>query len=105
MKNEPKIYNSELALDVRQAKYHLEIDIEIVELLPKNLNIQKVILDHDRTISTLREGWKAVMLPVVIASICGDKISELSTDEYNTLSKRCSQFIDEIIGIQTIVQI
>ncbi len=104
MKNEPKVYNSELALDVRQAKYYPETDIEIVEPLPENLDVQQVILDHDGTISTLREGWEAVMLPVMIDSICGDKISELSTDEYNALSQRCFEFIDETTGIQTIVQ-
>ena len=104
MKTEPKIYNLELATDVRKAQYHPETEIEIVETLPSNLDIQKAILDHDGTISTLREGWEAVMLPVMIDSICGDKINDLSTDEYNSLSKRCFQFIDETTGIQTIVQ-
>ena len=104
MKSKNIIYNAELALDVRKAKYIPETDIEIVEPISKNLEIQKVILDHDGTISVLREGWEAVMLPVMISSICGSKINELSTDEYNALSKRCSQFIDDTTGIQTIVQ-
>ncbi len=103
MKAENKVYNLEIAKDIRKAKYYKETDIEIIEPVGKR-KIEKVILDHDGTISTLREGWEAVMLPVMIDSICGDKISELSTEEYNDLSERCSQFIDETTGIQTIVQ-
>ncbi len=103
MKAENKVYNLEIAKDIRKAKYYKDTDIEIIEPVGKR-KIEKVILDHDGTISTLREGWEAVMLPVMIDSICGDKISELSTEEYNDLSERCSQFIDETTGIQTIVQ-
>ena len=103
MEAENKIYNLEIAKDIRKAKYYKDTDIEIIEPVAKR-KIEKVILDHDGTISTLREGWEAVMLPVMIDSICGNKISELSTEEYNDLSERCSQFIDETTGIQTIVQ-
>ncbi len=103
MEAENNIYNLEIAKDIRKAKYYKDTDIEIIEPVGKR-KIEKVILDHDGTISTLREGWEAVMLPVMIDSICGNKISELSTEEYNDLSERCSQFIDETTGIQTIVQ-
>lgn len=103
MEAENNIYNLEIAKDIRKAKYYKDTDIEIIEPVAKR-KIEKVILDHDGTISTLREGWEAVMLPVMIDSICGNKISELSTEEYNDLSERCSQFIDETTGIQTIVQ-
>jgi phosphoglycolate phosphatase-like HAD superfamily hydrolase len=104
METENKIYNLEIAKDIRKAKYYNDTDIEIIEPLNTSIDIQKVILDHDGTISTLREGWEKVMLPVMINSICGSKINELSTKEFNELSERCSQFIDETTGIQTIVQ-
>lgn len=104
MEPENKIYNIEIAKDIREAKYYKDTDIEIIEQLKDNRNIQKVILDHDGTISTLREGWESVMLPVMIQAICGDKVTDLSTDEYNELNERCAQFIDETTGIQTIVQ-
>ncbi len=96
--------NPELAKDPRKAKYIEGSEIEIVEKLPDNLDIQNVILDHDGTISTLREGWEIVMHQVMMEVICGSKIDQLSTEEYNRISKKCEKFIDDTTGIQTIVQ-
>jgi len=94
----------ELAEDPRKAKYIEGSEIEIVEELPSNLDIQNVILDHDGTISTLREGWEIVMHQVMMEVICGSKLEELSTEEYNRISQKCEKFIDDTTGIQTIVQ-
>ncbi len=104
METENQIYNADLAKDIRKAKYYKDTDIEIVEEISKGKDIKKVIFDHDGTISTLREGWEKVMLPVMIDSICGDRKSELSTEDFNELSEKCVRFIDETTGIQTIVQ-
>lgn len=72
--------------------------------LPKGIDIQNVILDHDGTISTLREGWEIVMHEVMMEFICGSRLTELSTSEYHRISKKCEKFIDDTTGIQTIVQ-
>ncbi len=104
METENQIYNPDIAKDIRKAKYYKDTDIEIVEEIFNGKNIQKVIFDHDGTISTLREGWEKVMLPVMIDSICGTSKSKLSTEEFNELSEKCIRFIDETTGIQTIVQ-
>lgn len=96
--------NLELAEDQRMAKYIEGTDIEIVEEIPQNLEIQNVILDHDGTISTLREGWEIVMHEVMLEFICGSKLKELLTEEFNRISDKCVTFIDETTGIQTIVQ-
>ena len=96
--------NLELALDPRKAKYIDGSEIEIALKLPTDLDIRNVILDHDGTISTLREGWEIVMHEVMMEFICGSQLTELSTDEYHRISKKCEKFIDDTTGIQTIVQ-
>ncbi|MBK7106996.1 MAG: HAD hydrolase-like protein [Ignavibacteriae bacterium] len=103
---EESYYNYDLALayDPRKAKYFENSEIEIIGELPKNLNIQNIILDHDGTISTLREGWETVMHKLMLEEICGEKLKELSTDEYNRLSIKCEKFINDTTGIQTIIQ-
>ena len=94
----------ELALNARKAKYIDGSEIEIALDFPDDLEIQNVILDHDGTISTLREGWEIVMHEVMMEFICGSKLTELSTNEYHRISKKCEKFIDDTTGIQTIVQ-
>ena len=103
---EESYYNYDLALayDPRKAKYFENSEIEIIGELPCNLNIQSVILDHDGTISTLREGWETVMHKVMIEEICGEKLLHISSDEYNRLSIICEKFINDTTGIQTIIQ-
>ncbi|MBK8946210.1 MAG: HAD hydrolase-like protein [Ignavibacteriae bacterium] len=103
---EESYYNYDLALayDPRKAKYFENSEIEIVGELPQNISIQNVILDHDGTISTLREGWETVMHKVMIEEICGDKLQEISSNEYNRLSVKCDKFINDTTGIQTIIQ-
>ena len=98
------IGNLALAEDHRKAIYFDDTDIEIIEPISDKFDIKSVILDHDGTISTLREGWEVVMHQVMMKYICGPKISELSTEEYNRISSKCTMFIDETTGIQTIVQ-
>ncbi|MFZ1290242.1 MAG: PfkB family carbohydrate kinase [Melioribacteraceae bacterium] len=103
---EESYYNYDLALafDPRKAKYFENSEIEIIGKLPVSINIQNVILDHDGTISTLREGWEIVMHKIMLEEICGEKLKELPTDEYNRLSRKCEKFINDTTGIQTIIQ-
>ncbi len=97
-------YNLDLANDARKASYVDGTDIELVEEFPADLNIQVAIVDHDGTISTLREGWEKVMLPVMMESICGSQLQNLSTGVLDKLTIKCRDFIDQTTGIQTIVQ-
>ncbi|MCB9208834.1 MAG: HAD hydrolase-like protein [Ignavibacteriales bacterium] len=103
---EESYYNYDLALahDPRKAKYFENTEIEIIGELPKNLEIKNVILDHDGTISTLREGWEIVMHQVMMEEICGEKLKDLATDEYNRLSNKCEKYISDTTGVQTIMQ-
>ena len=99
------IHNNHLANALRKARYFEDSDIEIVEPVDwQQFSIEHVILDHDGTISTLREGWEAVMHPVMMECICGDKLSQISQKEYDRIAAKALRFIDETTGIQTIVQ-
>jgi phosphoglycolate phosphatase-like HAD superfamily hydrolase len=60
--------------------------------------IQHAVFDFDGTLSILREGWEAVMEPMMVESICGN------TPETQEIREKVQRFIDESTGIQTILQ-
>lgn len=98
-------YNSKLAKDLRLAKYYNNSPIEQISPKLKRASFPKVaIFDHDGTISTLREGWEAVMQEVMVSCIASDSYASLDVLELDTLREVSRAFIDRTTGIQTIVQ-
>ncbi len=78
-----------------------------IEVFREGVNfdgISHAVFDHDGTISTLREGWEAVMHPVMMEAIVGGERGNISAAEYEALEKRATEYIDESTGIQTILQ-
>lgn len=71
--------------------------IEIVREVTRG-QFKHVLFDFDGTISLLREGWQAIMHPIMAEAICGDATLT------RPLNKRITEFIDETTGIQTISQ-
>jgi phosphoglycolate phosphatase-like HAD superfamily hydrolase len=67
-------------------------------------DISHAVFDHDGTISTLREGWEAVMHPVMMDAILGSERDSIGDAEHAALEKRVTEYIDESTGIQTILQ-
>jgi sugar/nucleoside kinase (ribokinase family)/phosphoglycolate phosphatase-like HAD superfamily hydrolase len=98
------VYAPELADDPRRASYQAGTEIEIVEPLPRPLAISHAIFDHDGTVSTLRRGWEAVMEPMMIKAILGDRFASADEALYARVIKRVREFIDKTTGIQTLVQ-
>ncbi len=98
------VYRSELAEDIRQAKYIGNSEIESINPLPKNLNIKYAIFDHDGTISTLREGWEEIMAPMMMKAVLGDLYQEADEALYHKVQARVADFIDKTTGIQTLIQ-
>ncbi|MEN8137630.1 MAG: PfkB family carbohydrate kinase [Bacteroidota bacterium] len=100
------LFNTELAGDNRNAKFHDASEIEIVEndVFEELHGIKHAVFDHDGTISTLREGWEHVMEPVMIEAILGDKINSVDAKTYSEIKQRSLEFIDATTGIQTILQ-
>ncbi|MBN2376001.1 MAG: HAD family hydrolase [Sedimentisphaerales bacterium] len=100
------IYQPELAVDIRQAQYIPETEIEICcaenQFLPGK--IKHAIFDHDGTISTLRQGWEAVMESVMVKAILEKMYYTADETLYHKVVKRVRDYIDNSTGIQTIVQ-
>ncbi|MCG2460402.1 PfkB family carbohydrate kinase [Flavobacteriaceae bacterium F89] len=99
-------FRPELAVDMRLANYYKETEIEICE--PKVVtelgDVKHVVFDHDGTLSTLREGWEAIMEPVMIRAILGDKFPTAEQKVLDEVRSQVLEFIDRSTGIQTIVQ-
>lgn len=98
------IYKPELAEDIRHANYHNGSEIELITELPAKINISHAIFDHDGTISTLREGWEQIMVPMMMKSILGEQFQEADEALYHKVHDRVIDFVDKTTGIQTLVQ-
>jgi bifunctional ADP-heptose synthase (sugar kinase/adenylyltransferase)/phosphoglycolate phosphatase-like HAD superfamily hydrolase len=97
-------YRPDLARQFRKAVFHADTEIEIVSSLPGRRHFTHVIFDHDGTLSTLRQGWEAIMEPMMVQAILGT--SERETDEtlYQHVVAAVREYIDKTTGIQTLVQ-
>jgi phosphoglycolate phosphatase-like HAD superfamily hydrolase len=98
------IYQPELASDIRSARYYEDTEIELCrESLPLG-RIKHAVFDHDGTISTLRQGWEEIMVPMMIKAILGDTYETADETLYHKARNRVLDYIDKSTGIQTIVQ-
>ncbi len=100
------IYQPELADDRRNAVFLTNTDIEICYPREKIQlgKIKHAVFDHDGTISTLRQGWEAIMEPVMIKAILGDRYKTADETTYHRVRERVREYIDKSTGIETIKQ-
>ena len=98
------IYKPELAEDIRHANYLNGSEIEIINDWSEKINISHAIFDHDGTISTLREGWEQIMVPMMMKSILGEHFQDADEALYHKVHDRVIDFVDKTTGIQTLVQ-
>lgn len=98
------VYSPELAEDIRRARYWNDSEIEIINKWPQKLQISHAIFDHDGTISTLREGWEQIMVPMMMKAILGEHFQEADEALYHKVHTRVIDFVDKTTGIQTLVQ-
>ncbi|PLR94680.1 HAD family hydrolase [Bacillus sp. T33-2] len=66
------------------------------------IQMRAVIFDFDGTISTLRNGWEEVMVPLMIEKIVGD--AHISDEEMSRIEQEVKDYIQHSTGIQTIQQ-
>lgn len=99
-------YQPELAMDLRQAEYLPNSEIELCNsnIVSETGEIKHALFDHDGTISTLRQGWETIMEPVMIKAILGSKYESADNRLYQEVKKQVLEFIDMTTGIQTILQ-
>jgi len=98
------IFSSELAEDDRNAWYIEGTEIEILTRWNEKPQVKHAIFDHDGTISTLREGWENIMIPVMIKAILGEHFDDADDSVLEKVKLRVQEYIDKTTGIQTIVQ-
>ncbi len=97
------VFNPLLADDPRRAVHFRNADLEIVEP-PPAMNLRFAVFDHDGTISTLRQGWEAVMAPVMVKAILGEHYQTADTALFERVRRRAHEFVEQTTGIQTILQ-
>jgi rfaE bifunctional protein kinase chain/domain len=98
------VYNPELADNIIHANLIPDSSVEICTNDIPEGKITHAVFDHDGTISILREGWEAVMEPIMMNAILGDKIHSLDSQFIEDTRQRALEFIDKTTGIQTILQ-
>ncbi len=98
------VYSPELAEDMRHAKYWNNTEIEVINEWKQPLDVKHAIFDHDGTISTLREGWEHIMLPMMMKAILGSQFQLADEALYHKVYSRVLDFVDKTTGIQTLVQ-
>ncbi len=98
------VYHNFLAANDTKAKYLGESGIEFVEAYPRQKKPRFVVMDHDGTISVLREGWEILMHDMMMECIAGKSLSTLNHEEKTALSTKINQLISQTTGAPTILQ-
>jgi len=98
------VYRPEIAEDPRACRHVADTEIEIVNEDVELGCIQHALFDHDGTISALRQGWEAIMEPVMVKAILGPQYEVADEAAYRRVVERVRDYIDKSTGIQTILQ-
>lgn len=75
-------------------------EIEVIHQLPDTKGIHSALFDFDGTLSLIREGWQAIMIPMMI------EIMMQTPDHENEaeISRIVRDFVTQLTGKQTIFQ-
>jgi len=98
------VYAPELADDPRRAAYLEGTNIEIVCGRFPRSEVRHAIFDHDGTLSTLREGWEAIMEPMMVRAILGEHYAAADESLFHQVVDTVRAYIDKTTGAQTLVQ-
>lgn len=79
---------------------HWEVLREVQDRQP----VAHAVFDHDGTLSILREGWEAVMEPVMMEAILGGRVDDFPRETVEATRGKVLDYIDCSTGIQTILQ-
>jgi bifunctional ADP-heptose synthase (sugar kinase/adenylyltransferase)/beta-phosphoglucomutase-like phosphatase (HAD superfamily) len=98
------VVRPDLADAVDSASYLEGSELELAGEFVSRGRITHALFDHDGTISTLREGWEAVMEPMMMRSIAGGRRSEIPPAAWKQITRRVNEFIEDTTGVQTLAQ-
>jgi phosphoglycolate phosphatase-like HAD superfamily hydrolase len=74
--------------------------IEQVSKTVKRGGYRSVVFDFDGTLSLIRQGWREIMIPMMVEILVALKTGEAETD----LEERVTEYVDRLTGKQTIYQ-
>ena len=97
-------YRVDLAENPRQARFLDGTEFEIISDTPRPRRVTHAIFDQDGTLSTLRQGWEAIMEPVMMKAILGPRYESADEALYRRVLGRVRDFIEKTTGIQTLIQ-
>jgi phosphoglycolate phosphatase-like HAD superfamily hydrolase len=97
-------FEPELAEAPSRARFIEGTEIEVIGDLSTNLQIKHCIFDHDGTLSTLREGWEKIMVPMMVQAVLGPGYEDVDPVRVGRVTAEVRNFIDRTTGIQTLVQ-
>ena len=100
------VLHPELADDPRRRAFMGHGDRDRRSSLPTGTaRVTHAIFDNDGTISTLREGWEAIMEPVMVTAMLGDAWKSADEKLFSDgAGHGCGDYIDTTTGVQTLVQ-
>ncbi len=99
------VFRPRLAVQPRLGRHQPGTNIEVVTgRRPSTGRIRHAIFDHDGTISTLRQGWEAIMEPMMLKAILGPRATDCDDATLARLTGTVRAFIDRTTGIQTLAQ-
>ncbi|MBI2496970.1 MAG: HAD family hydrolase [Opitutae bacterium] len=99
------VHRPRLAAQPRLAQYLPGTNLELITgRRPAARRIRHAIFDHDGTISVLRQGWEAIMEPMMLKAILGPRAAGCDDATLARLTATVRAFIDRTTGIQTLAQ-
>lgn len=98
------VHQPRLAARLDLAHYAAGSRLEMVTARKPARLIRHAIFDHDGTVSTLRQGWEAIMEPMMLAAILGPKAADCDEATHARVVATVRTFIDRTTGIQTLAQ-
>jgi rfaE bifunctional protein kinase chain/domain len=99
------IFSPDAATDDRRRELVPETSIELVTPIPRGgARISHAVFDHDGTLSTLRQGWDAVMRPMMVNAVTGWGRHDVDLATYQEIGHAVAEMVDRTTGIQTIAQ-
>ena len=100
------IFNPDLADDPAGSEFLPGTVIEILDhaITGSHREIRHAVFDHDGTISTLRNGWEAVMESLMIEAITGGDPGRTGQSLLAKIRGRVKDYIEKSTGVQTILQ-
>lgn len=98
------VYSPRLAAEPRLARYLKGTNIELVTGRRPGGRIRNAVIDHDGTISTLRQGWEGIMETMMVKAILGPRQSGIDDSARARVVATVRSFIDRTTGVQTLAQ-